>query len=71
MGKVNKKKRATKVLRASGILSFPQDFFEHCQNQSSDIEFGGQDVLQVCNVELKRLSVVTETSTFRFTMSAK
>ena len=44
VGKVNKKKRATKVLRSAG---FPQDFFEHCQNQSSDIEFGGNDVLQV------------------------
>ena len=48
VGKVNKKKRATKVLRSAGILNFPQDFFEHCQNQSSDIEFGGNDVLQVC-----------------------
>ena len=47
-GKVNKKKRgAAKVLRATGNLNFPQDFFEHCQNQSSDIEFGGLDVLQV------------------------
>ena len=47
-GKANKKKRgATKVLRSTGNLNFPQDFFEHCQHQSSDIEFGGLDVLQV------------------------
>jgi E3 ubiquitin-protein ligase UBR4 len=28
---------------------FPQDFFEHCQ-ATSEIEFGGNDVLQVYNV---------------------
>ena len=35
------------MLRSAGNLNFPQDFFEHCQHQSSDIEFGGLDVLQV------------------------
>ena len=36
--------------RSSGALSFPVDFFEHCST-ISDIEFGGQDVLQVYSVQ--------------------
>ena len=47
VGKPSKKKRTAKVMRSTGNVNFPQDFFEHCQNQTSDIEFGGQDVLQV------------------------
>ena len=47
VAKPNKKKRAAKVHRSAGSLNFPQDFFEHCQNQTTDIEFGGLDVLQV------------------------
>lgn len=35
--------------RPSGQVSFPQDFFEHCLH-TSDVEFGGNDVLQVYNV---------------------
>jgi E3 ubiquitin-protein ligase UBR4 len=33
-----------------GHLSFSTDFFEHCQPQVADIEFGGSDVLQIYNV---------------------
>ena len=29
-------------------MTFPVDFFEHC-TQSSDVEFGGNDVLQLYN----------------------
>ena len=36
--------------RSSGALSFPVDFFEHC-SPINDIEYGGQDVLQVYNVQ--------------------
>ena len=50
ISKPNKKKKATKVMRSTGNVNFPQDFFEHCQNQSADIEFGGHDVTQVYNV---------------------
>ena len=50
VAKPSKKKRTSKVLRSSGNLNFPQDFFEHCQHQTGDLEFGGLDVLQVYNV---------------------
>lgn len=43
-----KKKKIVKSGRPPGTVSFPVDFFEHCQ-QSSDIEFGGNDILQVYN----------------------
>ena len=33
-----------------GHLIFSPDFFEHCQPQVADIEFGGSDVLQIYNV---------------------
>ena len=49
VSKPSKKKRVAKVIRSTGV-NFPQDFFEHCQNQTTDIEFGGQDVLQVCKI---------------------
>ena len=42
-----KKKQSSKHQRSHGLLNFPMDFFEHCQNQVADIEFGGQDILQV------------------------
>ena len=48
--KPSKKKRTTKVLRSTGNHNFPQDFFEHCQQQTGDLEFSGQDILQVYNV---------------------
>ncbi|RUS88506.1 hypothetical protein EGW08_003764 [Elysia chlorotica] len=43
-----KKKKIVKSGRPSNAVSFPVDFFEHCQH-SSDIEFGGNDILQVYN----------------------
>ncbi|XP_062622353.1 E3 ubiquitin-protein ligase UBR4-like, partial [Saccostrea cucullata] len=45
-----KKKRSTKSGRPTGSVSFPIDFFEHCQ-QSNDIEFGGNDLLQIYNAQ--------------------
>ncbi|ODM96234.1 E3 ubiquitin-protein ligase UBR4, partial [Orchesella cincta] len=49
----SKKSNARKVSRhlrsATGQLSFPVDFFEHCQSMN-DIEFGGNDLLQIYNV---------------------
>ena len=46
-----KKKKTSKALRNSGLVHFSLDFFEHCQQQIADIEFGGSDVLQVYNVQ--------------------
>ena len=34
--------------RPAGQVAFPIDFWEHCQ-QSNDVEFGGNDVLQIYN----------------------
>ncbi len=34
--------------RPAGQVSFPVDFFEHTQ-QTNDVEFGGNDVLQIYN----------------------
>lgn len=34
----------------SGSIVFPVDFFEHC-SVMNDIEFGGNDLLQVYNVQ--------------------
>ncbi len=34
---------------AGGQIAFPVDFFEHCQSMN-DIEFGGNDLLQIYNV---------------------
>ena len=45
--KHKKKKPSAKHQKSSGSLNFPLDFFEHCNNQTTDIEFGGQDILQV------------------------
>ena len=50
-----KKKKKGKVSRNSGLLNFSTDFFEHCQHQVTDIEFGGQDCLQVYNVQQVKL----------------
>lgn len=33
-----------------GVVTFPVDFFEHCQ-QMNDVEFGGNDLLQIYNVQ--------------------
>lgn len=51
--KMNKRKKNSKTRSSSltaSTTSFPVDFFEHC-TQMSDIEFGGNDVLQVYNVQ--------------------
>ncbi|WAR30664.1 UBR4-like protein [Mya arenaria] len=45
-----KKKKTTKSGRQAGSVNFPIDYFENCQ-QSTDIEFGGNDVLQIYNVQ--------------------
>ncbi|XP_054720473.1 E3 ubiquitin-protein ligase UBR4-like [Uloborus diversus] len=45
-----KKKKAAKSGRPVGSVSFPVDFFEHC-TAMNDIEFGGNDVLQVYNTQ--------------------
>lgn len=44
-----KKKKAAKAGKPSGSVSFPIDFFEHCQIMN-DVEFGGNDLLQIYNV---------------------
>ena len=36
--------------RPSGVVSFPIDFFEHCLPMN-DVEYGGNDLLQVYNVQ--------------------
>lgn len=36
------------VGRPAGQISFPVDFFEHAQ-QTNDVDFGGNDVLQIYN----------------------
>ncbi|XP_042908898.2 E3 ubiquitin-protein ligase UBR4 [Parasteatoda tepidariorum] len=48
--KPSKKKKAAKSGRPVGSVSFPVDFFEHC-TAMNDIEFGGNDVLQVYNTQ--------------------
>ncbi|XP_060554667.1 E3 ubiquitin-protein ligase UBR4-like, partial [Ruditapes philippinarum] len=48
--KPTKKKKTTKSGRPTGSVNFPIDFFENCQ-QSNDIEYGGNDVLQIYNIQ--------------------
>lgn len=48
--KPSKKKKTAKSSRPVGSVSFPVDFFEHC-TAMNDIEFGGNDVLQVYNTQ--------------------
>ena len=47
-----RKKRSQKIARSSGLTrpTFPVDFFEHC-SLITDVEYGGNDVLQVYNVQ--------------------
>ncbi|BFZ02848.1 hypothetical protein BsWGS_05885 [Bradybaena similaris] len=45
-----KKKKMVKSGRPSSSVSFPVDFFEHCQH-SNDVEYGGNDILQVYNTQ--------------------
>ncbi|XP_051158982.1 E3 ubiquitin-protein ligase UBR4 isoform X2 [Leptopilina boulardi] len=47
--KQTKKKKALKTGKPSGSVIFPVDFFEHCQSMN-DVEFGGNDLLQIYNV---------------------
>lgn len=44
-----RKKKIVKAGKSTGSLTFPVDFFEHCQPME-EIEFGGNDLLQVYNV---------------------
>lgn len=44
-----RKKKAAKSGKPPISLSFPVDFFEHCQPMN-DVEIGGNDLLQVYNV---------------------
>nr|XP_012152236.1 PREDICTED: protein purity of essence isoform X3 [Megachile rotundata] len=44
-----RKKKTTKTGKPSGSVTFPIDFFEHCQAMN-DVEFGGNDLLQIYNV---------------------
>lgn len=43
-----KKKKIVKTGKISNSVSFPVDFFEHCVVMS-DVEFGGNDLLQLYN----------------------
>ncbi|XP_011314104.1 protein purity of essence isoform X2 [Fopius arisanus] len=47
--KQSRKKKIAKAGKPSGSLTFPIDFFEHCQVMN-DVEFGGNDLLQIYNV---------------------
>ncbi|XP_016135663.1 E3 ubiquitin-protein ligase UBR4-like [Sinocyclocheilus grahami] len=48
MKPVRKRKTATATTRTSSQVTFPVDFFEHNQ-QLTEVEFGGNDLLQVYN----------------------
>uniref|UniRef100_A0A8C3QPV4 Ubiquitin protein ligase E3 component n-recognin 4 n=1 Tax=Cyanoderma ruficeps TaxID=181631 RepID=A0A8C3QPV4_9PASS len=50
MKPVRKRKAATITTRTSSQVNFPIDFFEHNQ-QLTDVEFGGNDLLQVYNAQ--------------------
>ncbi|KAK6636982.1 hypothetical protein RUM43_010649 [Polyplax serrata] len=45
-----KKAAITQTGKPAGNVSFPIDFFEHCQAMN-DVEFGGDDLLQVYNAQ--------------------
>lgn len=47
--KQTRKKKTTKAVKPSDSVVFPVDFFEHCQVMN-DVEFGGNDLLQIYNV---------------------
>ncbi|XP_030194560.1 E3 ubiquitin-protein ligase UBR4 isoform X5 [Gadus morhua] len=48
MKPVRKRKAAAATTRTSSLVTFPVDFFEHNQ-QLTEVEFGGNDLLQVYN----------------------
>jgi hypothetical protein len=45
-----KKKKVARSGHTTGSVSFPVDFFEHCY-QTNDVEFGGNDLLQLYNTQ--------------------
>lgn len=47
--KSTRRKKSVKTVKLSGQVSFPVDFFEHCQAMN-DVEFGGND-LQIYNTQ--------------------
>lgn len=47
--KTVRKRKAVKQSKTSNSVSFPVDFFEHCQPMN-DVEIGGNDLLQVYNM---------------------
>ncbi|KAK3907858.1 E3 ubiquitin-protein ligase UBR4, partial [Frankliniella fusca] len=48
--KSTRKKKTVKTVKPSGQISFPVDFFEHCQAMN-DVEFGGNDLLLIYNTQ--------------------
>ncbi|XP_066906272.1 E3 ubiquitin-protein ligase UBR4 [Halyomorpha halys] len=48
--KTTKKKKNPKPAKTSANVSFPVDFFEHC-TLLNDVEFGGNDLLQIYNAQ--------------------
>lgn len=53
-----RKKKASKTRTKSTTVSFPVDFFEHCQ-ALNEVEFGGGDILQVYNVQQTKHRLLT------------
>ena len=53
-----RKKKASKTRTKSTTVSFPVDFFEHCQ-ALNEVEFGGGDILQVYNVQQAKHRLLT------------
>ena len=53
-----RKKKATKTRVKSTTVSFPVDFFEHCQ-PLNEVEFRGGDILQVYNVQQAKHRLMT------------
>ena len=53
-----RKKKASKTRVKSTTVSFPVDFFEHCQSLN-EVEFGGGDILQVYNVQQAKHRLMT------------
>ncbi|XP_044730066.1 E3 ubiquitin-protein ligase UBR4 isoform X3 [Chrysoperla carnea] len=47
---VRTKKKILKSGKTTGQVTFPVDFFEHCQSMN-DVEYGGNDLLQVYNAQ--------------------
>ncbi|XP_063242107.1 E3 ubiquitin-protein ligase UBR4 isoform X2 [Bacillus rossius redtenbacheri] len=48
VSKPTKKKKVAKPGKTASLVMFPIDFFEHCQIMN-DVEFGGNDLLQIYN----------------------